>query len=93
MLEGPKHIMDMLLEYNRMEYRNGKLVIEFNKSDNSTILYGLQDAQWGGIKDLSRRTSGFKRNKGDKRGKRAYLTSIGWKVILGMRTQRWQGQK
>ena len=60
-------MMAKLVEYNGMEYRNRKLVIEYHKSDKSTIPYGLQNVQQARIKKGSLRTFGFNRNMGDSR--------------------------
>ena len=96
LLEGPRYIMNTVLEGNGMEYRKRKLVIEIQKSDKSAIPYSTRDAQRGGINEDSRQTSGSKRDKGDDLhstlplGKRkAYLPSLGWKVNSGLKTQRW----
>ena len=57
LIKGPKFIMDRLLQCNGWEYKNRKLVVEF-ETNKSKIPLGSRDARRGEIKQGSLHTSG-----------------------------------
>ena len=57
----------LVSECNGLDFRERKLVVQFNNSDKSTLPYGKQDLQLGDIKGRSVQTSGYKMNLGDLR--------------------------
>ena len=57
LIKGPKFFMDRLLQCNGWEYKNRKLVVEF-ETNKSKIPLGSRDARRGEIKQGSLHTSG-----------------------------------
>ena len=68
LIQGPREIMNQLVsKCNPFEFRKRKLVIEFENSDRSVLLYGKRDLQQKGCKGRSAQTSGYKRKMGGSR--------------------------
>lgn len=57
----------LVSECNGLDFRERKLVVQFNNSDKSKLPYGKRDLQRGEIKGRSVQTSGYKMNLGDLR--------------------------